>query len=105
MENEVLFYEKHSIQVVPINEEVLNRCDEFHRDPSIFEMLSLIAEFPLKYQLILMANLLTISGFKESELAEEMGRLSERLKRDPVEYRRLLSDARKQFKDKQVTEL
>lgn len=91
-------YEEVRVTVGPINEEVLNIGSYIQREPSIFEMINLIADFPLKHQIILMVNLLTCSGYTEKEISNEM-------KIPYIKYRQLLSSARKEFKNKKINEL
>ena len=92
-------YETKRVVLVPFDDVICNTLTtEFSREPSIFEMTDLIADFPIKYQVVLMANLLTMSGITEKEIAECMNLTH-------LKYRQLLSRARKEFKNKGTKEM
>ena len=93
-------YQEQTVILVPIE---VHENDEkfslpFNRDPSLVDVLELIAIFSLEDQLYIFSNLLTISGFSEKEISEAMN----------VPYqkdRTRLMDIRKDFAKKGIKEI
>lgn len=69
------FYEKVKIVTVEINEEIVEdrNATVLDYDPGIMELLAMIGHLPLRDQVFMVANTLTISGFKQREIAEVLG--------------------------------
>jgi DNA-directed RNA polymerase specialized sigma subunit len=70
---EIKIYEKVQVKFVPLNEETVTEEYNRHAEPLIMEMLAKISTLPLKSQVVLVCNILTISGFTEKEIAKAMG--------------------------------
>lgn len=45
----------------------------FEQMPSVIELLEIMGDRPLREQVYMICNLLTISGFTQSEIAQELG--------------------------------
>ena len=92
----VRFYETVNVTVLPIKEELIDNDDKnaiyLDRDPGIIEMLEMIAELPIKDQVFMMSNTLTISGFTQREIAEALGVAYQT-------YRNRLLDIRQELRD------
>lgn len=93
-------YERVYVQVSSLNEELVDQHKFIipgESNPSVLSILELIATLPLKQQVFMMANLLTVSGYEQKEIAEAMGVAYKT-------YRNNLWDMRKQIKDKTLKE-
>jgi len=92
-----VFYEQVKVVHVPFDE--LNESEElsspvsFHVPKlSVVDLLTLVSHLPLSDQLILLANTLTITGFKQREI-------SEALMLDAEVYRSRLMRARERLRN------
>lgn len=69
-------FETVYVTVQTLNEEVTD-SEQFSLptefNPSVTEILELLAVLSLREQVFMIANLLTISGFQQKEIAEAMG--------------------------------
>lgn len=87
-------YEEVKVEHVSIEDLDLNFISHLHYNPevgsSIVDILAFIAPMPLHYQILMLANILTISGYSQREIAEAMG-----IKYQA--YRNKLLDIRKEF--------
>lgn len=91
------FWEVVKVTEVPIESEDLQYnpnlafSSEIHT--SIFDILAFMAHLPLKDQVYMLCNVLTVSGYSQKEVAEALG--------VPYQtYRNRLLEIRKDFKDK-----
>lgn len=93
---EKVTYEKVYVQTVQINEEVVDNKYQVLPDtwnPAVTDVLELIAFLPLKEQVYMMCNLLTISGYEQKEISEAMGVAYKT-------YRNYMWSVRKQLKER-----
>jgi tRNA C32,U32 (ribose-2'-O)-methylase TrmJ len=67
----------------------------FEHGPSILDLLEAIAHRPLKDQVIILANLLTSSGFSQAEISEALGFKHQY-------YRNRILEMRKEFKKRTI---
>lgn len=95
---EIKIYEEVKVTLIPI-ETVENEFSlPFTHNPSLINILELMSVFPLKDQIYIMVNLLTISGYTEREIAEAVGIPYQK-------YRTKLMQIRKNFAKDGITEL
>ena len=68
-------YETVKVTTVEINEDIVEDrgATYLDHDPGIMELLGMIGHLPLRDQVYMTTNLLTISGFKQREIAEVLG--------------------------------
>lgn len=91
-------YEKISVTVVPLNESIETDPIEVSRSFLVLEVLEMIGSLELRDQLFMICNLLTISGFKQKEIAEQLGVAHQT-------YRNRLLEIRKEFRDNKKKEM
>ena len=87
-------YETIRVVQVELKEELIDEKLMPLLDYSITDMLEFLAGLPLKTQLYMLCNLLTISGFSQREIAES-------LDINYKTYRNTLLDIRHKLKDNQ----
>lgn len=100
------FYEKVYVNLVPLPEDEMGQRELDARfntpapafNTSIIEMVEFMASFPLKDQVFMMANTLTIAGYSQREIAEALGI-------GYKTYRNRLWEIRGEFKDRGLSEI
>jgi hypothetical protein len=93
----MIYYESYKVQMVPLFEEI-TAADQIDFSPSINSVLEFVAGRSIKDQIYMLANLLTISGFTQKEIADGLGTTH-------CAYRDRLREIRKDFKHKGLNEL
>ncbi len=91
------FYEKQRVTIVPIDDVEVGSLGSTipGHEFSIIELLEFMAGFPIKDQVYMLANTLTISGFSQREIATALGVSYQT-------YRNRLWDVRLTLKDRGI---
>ena len=87
-------YDTIYVTHVELDEEVIDLHKSISPDqsmPSLMTILEMITFLPLRHQALMMANLLTISGYQQKEIAEALGM-------EYKTFRNYLWEMRKEFK-------
>lgn len=94
-----VIYQTHKVSIVPLEEGITSEETLItpERMPSIIELLEFMAHLPLRDQVYMVCNLLTISGFTQEEIAKHLGVTHQT-------YRNYLLRIRHDFKEKGLTE-
>jgi DNA-directed RNA polymerase specialized sigma24 family protein len=92
MKEEVIFYERANVVLVPLDE-AINEDKSYCLDdsPRVNDVLEFLSGLPLRDQVFMLCQLLTVSGFSEEEI-------SKILKVDYQTYRNRLWSVRKNWK-------
>lgn len=98
---ETKIYEKRVVQVVSLDENTVGYYDSQHKQPepaynsSVIEILEFIGDLPLREQVYMMSNMLTVSGYTQREISEVLGVAYKT-------YRNILLDTRKKLRDREL---
>jgi DNA-directed RNA polymerase specialized sigma24 family protein len=90
-----ILYDTVRITFQPLDDQMVYK--EMEKDLSVIGILGLIGHLPLKQQVYMMVNLLTISGYTQEELAKEMGVAHKTFRNHICDTRKMLKDKRQDF--------